>query len=103
LGDAAAAADVPDRSVYAMNFEENRRAAALTTGALAVLQGRWKLIRYRGTLHYARMPPLNDELYDLASDPGETTNRAADAPAVSERLGRLADAALASHGLIMGR
>ena len=86
------AANVPSRTVFTMNFEENSDTAALTTGALAVVQGSWKLIRYLGPLHYPNMPPLQDELYDLSSDPGETTNRAADSTAVHERLSELAAA-----------
>ena len=97
------AANVPSRTVFTMNFEENSDTAALTTGALAVVQGYWKLIRYLGPLHYPNMPPLQDELYDLSSDPGETTNRAADSTAVHERLSELAAAELARHGGASGR
>jgi arylsulfatase A-like enzyme len=97
------AANVPSRTVFTMNFEENSDSAALTTGALAVVQGSWKLIRYLGPLHYPNMPPLQDELYDLSSDPGETTNRAADSTAVHERLSELAAAELARHGGASGR
>lgn len=97
------AANVPSRTVFTMNFEENSDTAALTTGALAVVQGSWKLIRYLGPLHYPNMPPLQDELYDLSSDPGETTNRAADSTAVHERLSELAAAELARHGGASGR
>jgi arylsulfatase A-like enzyme len=111
--DGPAGETAPANPVFSMNFEENRRGAALTTGALAVVQGSWKLIRYLGPLHYAQKPDLHDELYDLSSDPGETTNRAGDAAtagaaagsaanadvaAVRARLGQLADAALALHG-----
>jgi arylsulfatase A-like enzyme len=97
------AANVPSRTVFTMNFEENSDSAALTTGALAVVQGSWKLIRYLGPLHYPNMPPLQDELYDLSSDPHETTNRAADSTAVHERLSELAAAELARHGGASGR
>jgi arylsulfatase A-like enzyme len=97
------AANVPSRTMFTMNFEENSDTAALTTGALAVVQGSWKLIRYLGPLHYPNMPPLQDELYDLSSDPGETTNRAADSTAVHERLSELAAAELARHGGASGR
>ena len=97
------AANAPSRTVFTMNFEENSGTAALTTGALAVVQGPWKLIHYLGRLHYPNMPPLPDELYDLAGDPGETTNRAADSPAVHERLSELAAAELGRHGGASGR
>jgi arylsulfatase A-like enzyme len=92
------AADAPSRTVFTMNFEENSSAAALSTGALAVVQGSWKLIHYLGSLHYAHMPLLQDELYDLQSDPGETNNRAADSIAERERLGDLAAAELRRYG-----
>lgn len=97
------AASAPSRTVFTMNFEENADTAALTTGALAVVQGSWKLIQYLGPLHYPNMPLLPDELYDLAGDPGETTNRAADSAAVHERLSELAAAELGRHGGASGR
>jgi arylsulfatase A-like enzyme len=97
------AASAPSRTVFTMNFEENSDTAALTTGALAVVQGSWKLIQYLGPLHYPNMPLLPDELYDLAGDPGETTNRAADSAAVHERLSELAAAELGRHGGASGR
>lgn len=97
------AASAPSRTVFTMNFEENSDTAALTTGALAVVQGSWKLIQYVGPLHYPNMPLLPDELYDLAGDPGETTNRAADSAAVHERLSELAAAELGRHGGASGR
>lgn len=86
------------QSVFTMNFEENSRDAKLTIGALAVVQGPWKLIHYTGRLHYPDMPLLQDELYNLADDPHETADLAAQFPDVKERLRALADAGLARHG-----
>ena len=60
----------PHRAIFSMNFEQNPRYAALKTGSVAVIRGRWKLIHYMGALHYPDMPPLHDELYDLIADPG---------------------------------
>ena len=86
----ADAQSLPLRPVFAMNFEENHRRSALTTGSVAVIEGPWKLVRYTGALHYPQMPHLDDELYDLLSDPGETTNRASDEPTELEHLRELA-------------
>jgi arylsulfatase A-like enzyme len=94
--DPMAASSAP-RTVFSMNLEENAGAAALTTGAVAVVQGSWKLIHYFGRLHYENLPHLQDELYDLARDPRETADRSADATAVREQLGELALAELQRH------
>lgn len=88
----------PSRAIFSMNFEQNPRFAALETGSVAVIRGRWKLIHYMGTLHYPYMPALHDELYDVVADPGERTNLAAQQPAVVQRLQGLIDTALARHG-----
>ncbi|MHB8815301.1 MAG: sulfatase family protein, partial [Steroidobacteraceae bacterium] len=87
-----------DRPIFSMNFEQNPRFAALKTGSVAVIEGRWKLIHYMGRLHYPFMPPLRDELYDVASDPDERHDLAAQQPAVVQRLLGLIDSALAQHG-----
>ena len=84
--------------VFSMSFEQNPRLAALRTGSVAVMDGKWKLVHYMGKLRYPDMPALHDELYDLAADPGERVNRIADEPAVTQRLRQLIDAELARHG-----
>ncbi|MGH8219664.1 MAG: sulfatase [Steroidobacteraceae bacterium] len=100
--DGAGRADHADASngppVFSMSFEQNPRLAALRTGSVAVIDGKWKLVHYLGALHYPDMPTLHDELYDLAADPGERVNRAAENPAVAQRLLQLIDAQLARHG-----
>lgn len=83
---------------YSMNFEENRVRAALTTGAVSVIDGNWKLIHYMGILHYPDMPKRQDELYDLSSDRRELVNRANTEPIVHERLLTLIQAQLREHG-----
>jgi arylsulfatase A-like enzyme len=95
---APAAGPQAHRAIFSMNFEQNPRFAALRTGSVAVIQGRWKLIHYMGALHYPDMPALHDQLYDLITDPGERTNLAARHPATVQRLRSLIEAALAVHG-----
>jgi arylsulfatase A-like enzyme len=91
-------AAAPGRAIFSMNFEQNPRFAALKTGSVAVIEGRWKLIHYMGRLHYPFMPPLRDELYDVVSDPDERHDLAAQQPAVVQRLLGFIDSALAQHG-----
>ena len=97
-GDTPSDAAAPGRAIFSMNFEQNPRFAALKTGSVAVIQGRWKLIHYMGALHYPFMPALHDELYDVVADPGERTNLAARQPEVVRQLRALIAAALARHG-----
>lgn len=96
---------VAHRPAYSMNFEQNPRYAALTTGSVAVIQGHWKLIHYMGHLHYPFMPPLHDQLYDLATDPDEHVNLARQRPQIVARLLGLIDQELARRGgpLVHGR
>jgi arylsulfatase A-like enzyme len=93
-----AGAPAPERPIFSMNFEQNPRFAALKTGSVAVIRGRWKLIHYMGALHYPYMPALHDELYDLITDPGEQHDLAAAHPAVVQQLRGLIEAALAQYG-----
>ncbi len=88
----------PDRPAFSMNFEQNHRYAALTTGSVAAIEGRWKLVHYMGPLHYPLIPRLHDELYDLSTDPGERVNRAAEEPGEVTYLRGLIAAQLALHG-----
>jgi arylsulfatase A-like enzyme len=91
-------ASMPVKPVFAMNFEENPRRSVLTTGSVAVVEGQWKFVKYMGTLHYRMMPPLHDELYDLATDPNELANRISDYPDEAERLRGLIAVQLELHG-----
>ncbi len=96
-----ATASLP-KEVFVMNFEENRRRDALETGSVAIIDGRWKLIHYMGKLNYPDMPQLDDELFDVVSDPAETTNLAARNPEEVRYLKGLISAQLELHGGPMG-
>ena len=97
-GSAGSGSGTAGPPVFSMSFEQNPRLAPLKTGSVAVIDGKWKLVHYMGALHYPDMPRLHDELYDLTVDPGETVNRAAEEPAVVQRLRQLIDVELARHG-----
>ena len=71
-GRTAAAAD---RTLYRELTEANWQAA---------VDGRWKVVRRAASRNATE--PLPTELYDLAADPGETTNVAAAEPDVVRRL-----------------
>jgi arylsulfatase A-like enzyme len=86
------------RAAFAMNFEENSKYSALTTGSVAVVEGNWKFVEYLGRLHYPMMPPLLDALYDLSRDPGEQTNEASRHTDEVVHLRGLIDSQLAAHG-----
>ncbi len=88
----------PDPPAFSMNFEQNPRFEALTTGSVAVIDGRWKLVHYMGRLHYPQMPALHDELYDLSTDPNERMNQAAGNPDEVRYLRGLIAEQLALHG-----
>ena len=66
--------DDPDRPVFA-----EYHAAGSPTGMFMYREGRWKLVEYAG---------MESQLFDLASDPGETLNLATDADH-AETLARL--------------
>ncbi|MCF3648419.1 arylsulfatase [Synoicihabitans lomoniglobus] len=54
-------------------------------GRMALRQGDWKVVRY----NVDAAPDSPVELYDLAHDPGETADIAADHPAIASRLDNL--------------
>lgn len=62
--------DWPDREVYFVRREGGLRYAGLSIEA--VLHGNWKLVH--------NLPTTELELFDLSTDPGETTNLAAKRP-----------------------
>jgi arylsulfatase A-like enzyme len=84
--------------IFSMNFEQNGRCAPLTTGSVAVIEGRWKLVEFMGRMRYPLMPQERRRLYDLQTDPGELVDRAATEPMETARLEGLIDQKLARYG-----
>ena len=62
------------RPIFSMNFMMNSRFGPLRTGTVAMIDGRWKYVHYRGYAPSAALPALQDELYDLEADPYEEYN-----------------------------
>lgn len=89
---------LPIKPVFAMNFEENPRRSALTTGSVAVIDGPWKLVHFEGALRYPQMPQLRDELYNLAVDPRELRNRISEEATEAQRLRNVISLELAQRG-----
>ena len=86
-----------ERAVFSMNFQQSKRLGPLDTGSVAMLEGRWKYVHYTGKIHYPHIPPLEDELYDLAADPHEAVNRIAAEAEVASRMRREIQAKLEKH------
>ncbi len=84
--------------VFAMNFEQNSPFGQLTTGSVAMIDGRWKYVRYLGHLRGPLIPKLTDSLYDLQADPGETRNLASVEAAAADRMRAAIDEQLRLHG-----
>jgi hypothetical protein len=81
-----------------MNFEQNPRRASLTTGSVALIGARWKLVRYLGSLRYPLMPQLHDSAYDLSSDPGELAGHEAETSCECQRLNDVLATELKRYG-----
>lgn len=75
-----------DAPVFSMTLERQSRYRPLASGNFAVIEGKYKYIKY-----LAKNQP---ELYDLDADPKEQVNLAARHPEISERLERLISAQL---------
>jgi arylsulfatase A-like enzyme len=86
-----------DRPVFSMNFEQNSRFKDLNTGTVAMIDGRWKYVRFLGHLHGPLIPKLEDALYNLQSDPGETVNLASVEPAVAAAMRSAIDEQVRLH------
>jgi arylsulfatase A-like enzyme len=89
---------VVGRTIFAMDFEQNRSLGRLSTGSVAALNDRWKLVRFIGKPQYPHMPPLETQLFDLANDPGEQQNVATTHGDVVAALSSQIDEQLARFG-----
>jgi len=87
------------RPVYAMNFEQNGAFLPLQNGAVTMLEGRYKYVRYLGKLKYEFMPKLEDGLFDLSADPGELKNLAPEMPDRAAQMRAAIDAQVSAHSL----
>lgn len=86
-----------DRPVFSMNFEQNPRFRDLSVGSVAMIEGRWKYVRYLGRQRGLMVPDLADSVYDLRSDPGETRDLVSSEPAVAARMRAAIDEQLRLH------
>jgi arylsulfatase A-like enzyme len=86
------------RTIFAMNFEQNESRGRLTTGSVAALRSNWKLVRFFGEPKYSNMPKLQTQLFDLAEDPHEHRNVAANRSDIVAALSAQIDEQLALHG-----
>lgn len=87
-----------DTPVYSMNFEQNSRFAALTSGSVAMIEGHWKYVHYMGSIQYPLMPKLVDSLHDLEDDPGENTNLITEQPGIASKMRTAIKEQLRIHG-----
>jgi arylsulfatase A-like enzyme len=86
-----------DGPVFSMNFEQNPRFTELKVGSIAMIEGRWKYVRYLGHLRGPLIPALADALYDFQSDPGETINLVSVEAAVAARMRAAIDEQVRRH------
>ncbi len=73
-------------AVFSMNLEQSSRFGEWDTGSVAMIEGRWKYIHYRGKIKSPLMPKLEDSLYDLQADPDENTNLVTAQPAIAAKM-----------------
>ena len=82
-----------------MNFQQNSSFGPTQNGTVATVNGRYKYVRFLGRVSYAYMPEVHDGLYDIISDPAESTDLAAAHPDIAVRMRQAIDAAVAEHSL----
>lgn len=86
-----------DSPIYTMNFEQSPSDGRLRTGAVAILEGHWKLVQFLGDLRYPHMPNITNQLFDLGMDPNETLNLAGRRLPIERHLADLLGAEFARH------
>jgi arylsulfatase A-like enzyme len=87
------------RPIYSMDFEQNAVSSPLKTGSVAMLDGRYKYVAFFGKVKEPLMPKLDDALYDLQADPGETNNLIAEDPSRAEQMRAAIETQVAAHSL----
>jgi arylsulfatase A-like enzyme len=90
--------DGDDRTIYAMDFEQNNSRGPLANGAVAALRNNWKLVRFLGVSRYPNMPKLQTQLFDIAADPAELHNVAGEHTDVLNSLSDKVNEQLARSG-----
>jgi arylsulfatase A-like enzyme len=85
------------RPVFSMNFEQNSRFASLDKGSIAMIDGHWKYVRFYGHLQGPSIPRLNDTLFDLELDPGESTDLIKVQRVIADRMRAEIDKQLREH------
>jgi arylsulfatase A-like enzyme len=87
------------RPIYSMDFEQNAVFSPLKTGSVAMLDGRYKYVAFFGKPKEPLMPKLDDALYDLQADPGETKNLIAEEPSRAAKMRAAIQTQVAAHSL----
>jgi arylsulfatase A-like enzyme len=85
------------RPVFSMILEESSISGPIENGTVASVNGRYKYVRHLGRVSYPEMPKLEDEFYDVISDPAETTDLAATKPEIAAGMRTAIDAAVSQY------
>jgi hypothetical protein len=80
-----------------MILEESSISGPIENGTVASVNGRYKYVRHLGQVSYPQMPKLEDEFYDVISDPAETTDLAATKPEIAAGMRTAIDAAVSKY------
>jgi arylsulfatase A-like enzyme len=91
------------RTIFAMDFEQNRSRERLSTGSVAALNGVWKLTRFLGSPRYPGMPMLKTQLFNIGLDPLEKIDVANDHPDTVAQLSTEIDEKLERYGGPLGK
>lgn len=75
-----------DRPIFSMTLELNSRFGPLHEGTVAMIDGSWKYVHYRGYVPSASQPALHDELYKLDADPDEKRNLISQHPDIAATM-----------------
>lgn len=87
-----------NRPIFSMNFQQNYCFGQLITGTVVMIQGEWKYLLYFGDIQYPMMPKLENALYNLRTDPGESINQIAAYPEIASEMTAAIASQLRLHG-----